>query len=449
MPECHLHGAGEMFTRLSIPLVVFTLACAARPDRPPSLTHEPVKVNQGEALTVPLSPQDPDGDAVTITRVLAPEHLHAVLDGGALTLRPDYALSDSQVVELDLDDGVGAQPCASLAVTVAPLGWQWKVDVDASGPSAREHASFIYDATHDVAYMIGGSGYVPQGTPATDPFWTLDLKSHTFAPLAAMGTLPKPAASRRVANLPEKRIAYLFAGYDSNTTEVNELYSFDYSGDAPVFAEVKQMNAPPARELHVFAYDPGSDTFVVFGGFNATVGLLNDTWTMKLGNDGAEWTRLTGDGPGGRYGAFYAMDPSLGRLYLWSGAQAPSAGNPINATQDLWVLDLRASPSAWLRLMSGTENGTPTGRRNGAFVLNPHGPRLFVFGGTADGATTVPGVSVLDLSLTPPVWTTLSPSDMPPPRSSAFGFYDELRAQAVMGFGNDRMRFRDMFALGY
>jgi hypothetical protein len=434
--------------RTTLFCLLIAAACAA-PNRPPALASEPLALGQGEALTVQLAPIDPDGDHVTLTLVAHPQGLTASLadDGVTLSLRADYAVTGRQQVTVHLDDHQGGELDQQVIVDVNPLAWKWTEN--ASGPTAREHGAFVYDEGRDVAYLIGGSGYMPQGTPAADAYWTMDLKTHAFTAFPAARTLPPGAASRRAANIPDRKVAYLFGGYDSNTTDVNDLLRFDYSADTPFFTPMPQVNPPPARELHAFAYDPGSDTFVTFGGYSNLLGLLNDTWTMKLADGVATWTKLDAPGPSPRYGFFYAMDPSTGRLYLWSGAQQPSQTDPIHAASDLWMLDLRASKPAWLRLLGGTEDGTPVGRRNGAFVFDPHGPRMFVFGGTADGATTVPGLSVLDLSGVSPTWVTMTLDNAPPLRSSDFGFYDTSRSQAVMGFGNDAMVFRDVFALGY
>src|SRR5581483_905636 len=152
-------------------------------------------------------------------------------------------------------------------------------------------------------------------------------------------------------------------------------YRFDYSGSTPQFTVVPQVNTPPGRSLHAFAYDPGTDTFVTFGGFSGST-LLNDTWTMKLADGVATWTQLSGPGPSARYGFFYVMDGASGRLYVWSGAQFPSASDPINAANDLWMLDLRTAKPTWARLLVGDEDGAPKGRRNGAFVFDPRGPRM-------------------------------------------------------------------------
>jgi hypothetical protein len=415
----------------------------------PSLTAQPLTVGQGETASVKLAPQDPDNDAVVLSVVFAPEGLSAGVgaDGVTLSVRADYTLSGQQLVTVHLDDGHGGTADVRLAVTVTPLLWQWHDEVDATGPTTREHGTWVLDADHDVAYLIGGSGYAPQGTPAVDDYWKLDLKTRAFTQLPATGAHPKAAASRRAANLPDKKIAYLLGGYDSETTDTNELWSFDYSVDPPVFTLLQQMNPPPARELHAFAYDPGTDTFVCFGGVGDPGTLFKDTWTMKLSNGVATWTQLDIPGPTRRYGFFFGMDETLGRLYVWSGAQGLAS---INAAQDLWMLDLRASGGpSWLRLLGGTEPGSPLGRRNGAFVFDPNGPRMFVFGGTADGMTTVPGLNVLDLSTSPPQWFALTLQNQPPIRSSDFGFYDPARKQDVMSFGNSNATYRDVFALGY
>ncbi len=419
----------------------------------PSLTHDPIFIGQGQTASVELVPSDSAGHPVALSLTSTPDAgLTASLagDGVTLLLQADYSLSGAQSVGVHLDDGAGGRADVTLSVTVQPLGWQWTTMAGTPGPTAREHGTFIYDADHDVAYLVGGSGYTPQSVPAVDAFWTFDLKARTFTAFVPTGTAPPGGASRRAANLPDQKVAYLFGGYEIPTSDTNDLYRFDYSGTTPVFTKLTQVNAPPARELHAFVYDAVADLFVAFGGFNYESGsALSDTWSMKLSGDTATWTKLAIPGPTPRYGFFYALNPADGNLYLWSGAQNPTLIDSINAAKDLWVLQLRSDQPTWLRLLNGTEPGSIKGRRNGAFVFDPTGPRLIVFGGTADGATTVPGLGILDLGASVPAWSTVTPDSMPPFRSSDFGFFDVTRKQSVIGFGNDAAVYRDVFALGY
>ncbi len=180
-------------------------------------------------------------------------------------------------------------------------------------------------------------------------------------------------------------------------------------------------------------------TFVVFGGFSYAQGLaLADTWTMQLSGDGdtAAWTRLQITGPKARYGFFYGTDEVAGRFVVFSGAQNPTATDSINAAQDTWALDLRASPPAWSQVLDGTETNHAPGRRNGCFVVDPRGPSLYVFGGTSDGMNTQPGLWALDMRSGHEGFSSVERSGEPVLRSSDFGYYDAVAGAVSCGFGN-------------
>ena len=83
-------------------------------------------------------------------------------------------------------------------------------------------------------------------------------------------------------------------------------------------------------------------------------------------------------------------------------------------------------------------------------VFDPHESRLFVFGGTADGRNTEPGLFVLEATPGQEQWTLLKLDDEPPLRSSGLGFYDPVTRLSYMGFGNTtREVFRDWTAFRY
>ena len=115
------------------------------------------------------------------------------------------------------------------------------------------------------------------------------------------------------------------------------------------------------------------------------------------------------------------------------------------------MLDMRAEGGpTWTAIAAP---GTPAGRRNGTSVWDPMGPRLFVFGGTSDGATTQPGLFALDARPGRESWATLDRAGQPPLRSSGFGAFvghaDEGEAAVWMGFGNDDDVYRDLTRLGH
>jgi hypothetical protein len=103
-------------------------------------------------------------------------------------------------------------------------------------------------------------------------------------------------------------------------------------------------------------------------------------------------------------------------------------------------------PPAWTLLT----DGDPPGRRNGCFVFDPTGPRLFVFGGTADAMDSTPGLFVFDARPGNEAWTLLTLAAEPELRSSGFGYFDPQSSRAVLGFGNSTTEaFQDFNSLGY
>ena len=177
---------------------------------------------------------------------------------------------------------------------------------------------------------------------------------------------------------------------------------------------------PSKRALHTFVYDEAGERLVIFGGFGTA--LLNDTWIGKVDGNTATWTKLTASpSPSKRYGQFSGFDAQTSRLIVYSGAQGTQ---PLNPAQDTWALDLSSEPPVWSLLLDGAAQGVPAGRRNGAAVFDPSGPRLFVFGGTADAMSSEEGLWALDARKGHEAWARVDRADEPPVRSSAFGLED-------------------------
>ncbi len=404
-------------------------------------------VGQGQTVRVPLLTRDVDGDAVTV-RVAAPlAGLDAEIDAelAALVLHPSYDVSGSADLTLVLEDAGGEASTVAITVSVKPIGWIERLQWTTDGPEAREHAAFIVDPERGRVLLLGGSGYSPYLSPLDD-LWQIDLATRVWTRLTPSGDVPAGGGSRRVAQVPGSATAYLFGGYGSGGQSHGELHRVSFDGDV-VFTRMAQSPAPLARSLHAFAYDPTTERFVAFGG--AGTFLHADTLSMKIVGDVAEWTEYgeLSPSPTPRYGFFSGFDEESGRLIVFSGAQGRSS---VDAASDTWVLDARSEPPRWERVLDGTEPGSPPGRRNGVSVFDPSGPRLFAFGGTADAATSEPGLFALDARPGHWTWRRLELADEPPVRSSGFGFHDPSSGRVFLGFGNTASgRFRDLAVLGH
>lgn len=415
------------------------IACAS--DAPPAWTGAPTSIHlvQGETQSIPLAFTDADGDAIQATFAASALEIDPSADDATLSVHASFDAPASDVIDVTLDDGRGEKTTYAIDATIDPLAW--KSDVQwtsgAAGPEAREHGTFLIDEQGRDAMLFGGSGYAPQGTALAD-FWKFDIPSGTWSAVTPTGDVPPPLASARAVRIPNTTTAYVFGGYTGDgTSDTAELYRVDYGGGALAFTKLVQSSPPSPRELHGFGYDPVTATFVVFGGFsNAQGTALGDTWTMQLSGDTATWTHEQISGPKPRYGFFYGTDEVAGRFIVFSGAQNPTATDQINAAQDTWALDLRATPHTWTQVLDGTEPNHAPGRRNGCFVVDPRGPALYIFGGTSDGMNTQPGLWALDMRPGHEGFSPLERASEPVLRSSDFGFYDAVAGAVSCGFGN-------------
>ncbi len=417
-------------------------------NRPPRWVDPPATamLDQGRHTRIDVRIEDPDGDAI-VHSVTAPMGMSLTVEGTAPMLRwhlfADYTVQGEQALQIESVDARGARTVHSLTVTVRPLRWlrrhQWTAD-----PLAREHAVMLLDGMRNEILLLGGSGYMPYGMPLGDS-WRLNLATGAWTMATLDGDGLPAAGSRRGATLPDGT-SYLFGGYPTMGTNTNDVFRVTLRDGGATTLRLMQRSPPSARSLHAFGYDPMSRRFALFGGVGSTI--LSDTWTMTLEGDTAVWTRVdAADGPTPRYGMFYGMDEERGRLIVWSGAQAFS---PLDPANDAWALDVRATPPVWHQLTMGDEAGTPNGRRNGGGVFDPTGPRLFVFGGTADARTSEMGLWALDLEPGAERWARVQLPQEPPVRSSSFGVFDARRGEVFMGFGNTSSAvMRDVLVLGY
>lgn len=335
----------------------------------------------------------------------------------------------------------GTSVISVVTVTVLPLSFSRTVFTD--GPAAREHGAMMASSNGDTLFVIGGGGYPNfPDQEMLDDAWQFDVATSVWSPWTLSGDVIPPGASRRVAQ--DGDVAFLSGGYGDAFASLGEMFRIDLDSGEVTLLDQGDVQ-PPLRSLHAFAFDAASQRFVVFGGFfddGVAQDILGDTWVGTLTGTTVSWQEVTSPlSPSPRYGMFFGSDPTEG-LVVFSGAGFPAAGNPINAADDAWVF--RFDDLSWFDLLPKGE--APVGRRNGCGVVDPANHRLTVFGGTADGATTEPGVFLLDVR-GDGRWDTLDRDGEPPRRSSSFGTA-RPGGGITCGFGNDQDLFQDLFTLG-
>lgn len=440
-----------------------TSETAAKPSAPSwDAAPATLDVFDGRLATVPVVIATGSPAKVTVTATSDEAETEVVADPapstdgawhGTIKVRPGYRLpaGDAGTITVSImDDGGPLQK--TIILKAHKLSWKQRVTwTTETGPQAREHGAFLRDDAAKAVYLLQGSGYSPQFVPIADS-WRFDRAAGTWAAWTPTGDVPPAAGSRRVAPIPGEPLKfYTYGGYvgsDKTADDDPDLYRIDLADTAHTFTRLKSVGAGPGRELHAVAFDPKSRRFVVTGGVAAkTQEVYEDTWSITVDGDTATWTAVTGKGPTGRYGSFSAFDAESQRLVVWSGAQQYiTTADPVNAADDAWALDLSVDPPVWSKL--APTGPAPTGRRNGCAMPDPQGRRLFVYGGTADGATTEKGLFVLDLEPGHESWTKLDLANAPPVRSSGFGFATP-EGDVTCAFGNDDRLYADLTYLGY
>jgi len=370
-----------------------------------------------------------------------------VLEGTSLRLRPDYGTGDgSSTLSLAYDCGDEAATQA-LDLSVRSLRWSplpaWTEGDD--GPRNREYGAMWLDPVdQDAFFAFGGFHYRPsQFTPANE-LWRYDLAVERWTRIDAPDAPFRPGASVALVD----GAPHLFGGLAGNDTP-SSLFRIDTESTPTSFTEVALAHQGDATGDYQpsFIYDAPRDRLIAACGANNAWGTHCRVRVIDLETGAVTQPEITGPSPEGRGGHFWVHDAQTERLIVFSGFRSGGISGDT-FFDDTWALELAESPMRWVQLATGDE-GIVEGRRNGVFVLDPVGHRMFVWGGTPDGSTSAPGLYALDLERGHETWEEVSPQgDAPPARASGHGIYDANRARIVAGFGNgDGGLFGDLWAL--
>jgi hypothetical protein len=370
--------------------------------------------------------------------------------GKQLRIKSRYEAGGTATIGLELHCAHQVNQ-AELPVAVRNLRWSplptWTPKVD--GPKAREHAPlWIDEADPDRLLMFGGLYFEPQQWTVGWDLWSYDLANDKWTELTS-ATEPPHLATGRVALIPGERAILYSNGADQANQAPYSLKRFDYAPVKLTWSDVPATGAPASGEqLGSLVFDAPRNRYISACGLD---GSFKPHCQVKAFYPAeSRWELLTVEAdkaelPTPRYGFFFAYDAETERLIVFGGAQEPMPGNPVNPAHDTWALELGQTPARWVRL-PGPQT-PPVGRRNGCFALDEKNHRLITWGGTANGATTVPGLHILDLDRGAERWQTLELPDSPPIRSSCSGVYDAKRNRVLFGFGNSAKIYTDLHAL--
>ena len=370
----------------------------------------------------------------------------ARIEDTTLVAKPGYGMAGVSMSVTVQYDCAGTPQETTVDVPVHGIGWSslptWTPGVD--GPLNREYGNVWIDAQNpDRMLAYGGFHYQPQQFTPANELWEYDLVNHAWRQLSPVGAPLRPGAG--LALIGDSDAVYYGGLVDGNSTPY-AVDRLDYSGDAPMFTNVVDgtggLNGGTGDYQPSLVWDAPRNRLIAACGLNNAWGTHCRVRTIDVETGMSTTLEAVGEAPTGRNGHFWVHDVETERLILFSG----DAGSPsCDCQPDTWALELSEEPVRWVRI---AVDAPPVGRRNGAFALDPEGHRMFVWGGTPDGATAAPGIWALDLERGAERWHQVQPTgEAPPDRASGAMVYDAARSRMVMGFGNAAGNYTDLWSL--
>lgn len=411
-------------------LFTFT-ACGPAPAPRPSIRVEgkavealPVRVGTWVNLDIAegtLRGADADADAVELETTA-----HAV------RVRVGYGAPAEVHLTLSVEDTAGAVHELVLLVEHTPLVWR---DVTPETvPPGREYANWWVDPhAPDTAVLAGGFVYEPSQFTPSDAQWTLDLSTLSWQ--EARPSAPLPASGGAGVALGPEGAVVRFGGLQRDGDDFVLPFSL-LAQSADGWAPIEPLDAPRTGVYQpAFFYVDALSGYVALGG-NAASGVTMDAALYIPEDDTWQSLALGTGGPSARTGFAWGYASASAQAVLFGGDTDPS-GTCAGCAGDTWRLDFTTQPPSWHAI----DGEGPTARRNPAFVYEPTGARLWVFGGTPDGRTSAPGLWALELGGTTARWRraldgTTARTAEPAARTSGHLLYDGVRDRLLLGFGN-------------
>lgn len=270
-------------------------------------------------------------------------------------------------------------------------------------PQVRSNQSAVYDVTNNRMIIYGGCGAVPTSNgclPIADNVWVL-----------------------------------------SNANGI---------GGTPAWTQLFPTGGPPAaRQAHQAAYDPTTNSMIVWAGQNGggnACGTFSDVWVLSHANGlggTPNWTQLstTGGPPPGQYFSSAVYDSANNILTVFGGTGL--LGTTCGLTNAVWALSHAngtGGTPVWTNLVPQGNPGSPSNRQATVAIYESSSNTMTIFGGIATNgavndtwvlshANGIGGTST---------WLKLSPSGGKPVKATRWnnGGVDSVNNRMIMFGGS-------------
>lgn len=368
-----------------------------------------------------------------------------------IIVRAPYEVTSGQ---LTLDCGATE---TVIALHSRPLRWtlisDWEPNEDSGVPDGREYFAWWPGVDDERAvYLFGGFAYSPRQFTPTQTLFRFDLTTASWSSVEQDGTPPLPGG--RAAWDGKGTVAYFGGaslGSDFSLATPPAFHRWTRDASGAQWEDIPLGDTGPGSYTGALIYDATRERWISVCGLDTQTRGLHCEVHAYAPETGWSLLSVQGDPmdgsfPQGRMGFHHAFDAENDRVIVFAGQSGPEN---LDISGDTWALELRSSDGSssprWVRLFE--EATGISRRRNGAYAYDPDGHRMFVWGGTPDGANSVPGIDVLVLDRGREAWTHLDVPAEVPSRTSGQGLYDGPARRILWGFGNERAVYTDLWAL--
>ena len=311
----------------------------------------------------------PAGDSVPLVSAVW-QQLASVAQtalSGRVGLTAVYDTGQKEVVAFG-----GAGTTGPLGETWMLRGGQWQ-QVPGAGPAARVGQGMVFDAGRNVTVLFGGA----TAAGFQNDTWEFDAGTNTWTRVTTTGT-PSARGAFVMSYDAGRGVVVLFGGYGA-AGFLQE--TWEYDGATRTWTQVTTAAAPSPRAGSGLVYDAALGKSVLFGGLDANLNALNDTWTY----DGSNWTQVCATcAPPVRAALGLAYDPA-GRVLLFGGANthvdisAATSKSGVDSVRhnDLWAFD----GTTWTQLSADNPSSGPSKRAGMAAAFDVQHSALVVISG--------------------------------------------------------------------
>jgi hypothetical protein len=235
----------------------------------------------------------------------------------------------------------------------------WSSVQPATSPTARGGHALVPDGTGNLVLF---GGVTPSGTFLNDT-WTWDGNNwiQQFPPVS-----PSARAHMAMAYDPGTNSVLLFSGCSVSSGICTLDDTWSWNGTARTWSQLNPTMHPSARRAPM-AYDYGNSTMLLFGGDNGAGTQYTDSWTWN----GSNWMQIyPSKTPIARTAPNMVYDDKIGQIVLFGGY----AGVWQDSLDDTWVWN----GSAWKQIDPAT---TPANRYWFGMAYHPGRGAIVMFGG--------------------------------------------------------------------